>query len=56
MLNLTVGQIIGVQPLYSTIPTRHQYKSKLNGMWYNCHEHELSKYKKYYYEVRTIFN
>lgn len=54
MENLTVGQILGIHPLWSKIPTRHQYFSKVHNVWLDCHEGEINAYDKYGYNTRTI--
>jgi hypothetical protein len=55
MEGLTLGQVLGILPLYSELSPRHQYKSKLDGNWYDCKESEIIKYQKYMYETRSLF-
>ena len=54
MKDLTIGQILGIFPMYSKIPIRYQYFSKIHKVWLDCHESELKAYDKYGYRTRTI--
>ena len=56
MNGLTIGQTLGIYPLYSELPIRHQFKSKNDGQWKDCHKSELNKYEKYIYETRILFS
>ena len=47
MENLTVGQILGIHPLWSKIPTRHQYFSKI-------HSAEVRLYDEFHDEEEII--
>lgn len=53
--NLTVGQMLGMYPLYSKLPIRYQYKSKIDRIWKFCKSKwDMERYKKYLYETRIV--
>ena len=57
MKGITVGQLLGIHPMYSTLPTRYQYKSRNDGKWKNCtSKYDMECYQKYEYETRILFN
>lgn len=55
MEGLTIGQILGISPMYSTLAPKYQYKSKLDSTWKDASDmNELNAYNKYGYETRTF--
>lgn len=56
MKGLTIGQVLGIHPLYSPLKLTYQYKSKLYGDWRDCEsEWDKNIYSKYGYETREVY-